>query len=584
MKNHKTGLITAIVALIGVLLIGSVSTSMAQVVVNCNRGGVLQDAIDDALPNETIFVVGRCNENIQIDHSKQDLTIDGQGSARIIAADDNTKTISIFGRGITIQNFRVIRGGSTGIFLLDSASARIVNNNIRLAKGPGIAVEGNSFARIIGNIVRRNGGNGISILEASSARIGTNCSEDALNVIARNGQSGISLFRNAQASIRGNIIRNNAANGIFVTESSTADTASNVISGNGGDGIDVRRGSSVLMGRRNATDSCGNNPNSTNGNNLNAGIGIDCQNLSTVDGVLGSLNGANGAAVLRDDNSDCPNCCFAFVDLEPPANEAPVAGFTFTTENLTANFEDLSQDFDGEVVAWSWNFGDGSTSTEQNPPYTYAEAGTYTVSLTVTDDQGDDSEQPAIDSVEVTEPSANVVQVFVTSVPSTGNFGALAGADQFCQDRAVAENLSGTWMAWLSDDTTDARDRIPDGEYRLLDNTLVATNKADLTDGELENPINLDETGGGGATSTVWTSTQPDGTTIDPGTGGTYSNCLNWTYGGTSTGSCNPGVEECGATGLVSATDDQWTLRGTPSSPTASQCSTPQSIYCFGSE
>lgn len=51
-------------------------------------------------------------------------------------------------------------------------------------------------------------------------------------------------------------------------------------------------------------------------------------------------------------------------------------------------FIDQSTDSDGHVVAWSWNFGDGGTSNQQNPSHHYAAAGTYTVTLTVTDDAG----------------------------------------------------------------------------------------------------------------------------------------------------------------------------------------------------
>jgi parallel beta-helix repeat protein len=405
MSNYKTALIAAVMGLLGVLVMGSLSPSGAQVVVDCNNGDVLQDAIDAAPTNETILVTGTCNENIRINLPKSRLTIDGQGTARIVAANDNLSTVSIFGTGITVQNFRVIRGGSTGIRISeDAATILIKNNTIKRASGQGILVEEISTATIIGNRVRKNGGNGISILEASAVEIGTNCTIDDRNIIARNGQSGIALSSKAQATIIGNIIRNNDANGIFVSDGSMADTASNVITGNGGDGIDVSMGSSVRLGRRNAPDSCRNNPNTTNPNNLNAGIGIECQSLSTVDGVLGSLNGANGATDLNDDNSDCPNCCFASVDLEstPPANEAPEAAFTFETDNLTANFTDQSTDSDGDVVAWAWDFGDGSdsTSTEQNPSYTYTAAGTYTVTLTVTDDNSAESE-PTSDSVAV---------------------------------------------------------------------------------------------------------------------------------------------------------------------------------------
>jgi hypothetical protein len=60
-----------------------------------------------------------------------------------------------------------------------------------------------------------------------------------------------------------------------------------------------------------------------------------------------------------------------------------------------------------------------------------------------------------------------------------------------------AAGLSGIWTAWLSDENTDARDRIPDGQYQLLDETLVTNDKDDLTDGMLKATINLDEFSGG---------------------------------------------------------------------------------------
>jgi len=69
-------------------------------------------------------------------------------------------------------------------------------------------------------------------------------------------------------------------------------------------------------------------------------------------------------------------------------NQPPTASFTYTTSDLTAYFTDTSTDSDGSIVAWSWDFGDGATSTAQNPSHTYAADGTYTVGLTVTDDDG----------------------------------------------------------------------------------------------------------------------------------------------------------------------------------------------------
>jgi serine protease len=79
---------------------------------------------------------------------------------------------------------------------------------------------------------------------------------------------------------------------------------------------------------------------------------------------------------------------FTGVPSGNPGNLRPTAGFSFTTSGLTATFTDSSTDADGSITAWSWNFGDGATSTAQHPAHTYAAQGTYTVSLTVTDNGG----------------------------------------------------------------------------------------------------------------------------------------------------------------------------------------------------
>jgi len=70
-------------------------------------------------------------------------------------------------------------------------------------------------------------------------------------------------------------------------------------------------------------------------------------------------------------------------------NQPPTAAFTSSCSGLTCAFTSTSSDPDGSISAYSWNFGDGGTSTVQNPSHTYAVGGTtYTVTLTVTDNQG----------------------------------------------------------------------------------------------------------------------------------------------------------------------------------------------------
>jgi subtilisin family serine protease len=69
-------------------------------------------------------------------------------------------------------------------------------------------------------------------------------------------------------------------------------------------------------------------------------------------------------------------------------NVNPVASFAASCTNLGCQFTDRSTDSDGRIASWAWAFGNGATSTAQNPSYTYPAAGTYTVTLRVTDDRG----------------------------------------------------------------------------------------------------------------------------------------------------------------------------------------------------
>ncbi|MEV6332395.1 lamin tail domain-containing protein [Streptomyces sp. NPDC051909] len=70
------------------------------------------------------------------------------------------------------------------------------------------------------------------------------------------------------------------------------------------------------------------------------------------------------------------------------ANQQPTASYTHTCTALDCTFTDGSTDSDGTIVNRSWNLGNGQTSTATNPTVTYASAGTYAVSLTVTDNGG----------------------------------------------------------------------------------------------------------------------------------------------------------------------------------------------------
>ena len=101
-------------------------------------------------------------------------------------------------------------------------------------------------------------------------------------------------------------------------------------------------------------------------------------------------NGAHTLAAWAEDsagNRGTSATIGVWVDNGSP-NSAPLASFSVACINLDCAFSDTSTDAEGPLAAWSWAFGDGGTSSAQNPGHRYAAGGTYTASLTVTDSNG----------------------------------------------------------------------------------------------------------------------------------------------------------------------------------------------------
>jgi PKD repeat protein len=152
---------------------------------------------------------------------------------------------------------------------------------------------------------------------------------------------------------------------------------------------------------------------------------------------------------------------FYNIGNEEISNIKPTANFTYSPENPSKldiiQFTDTSNDPDGEIISWSWDFGDGNTSTSQNPTHQYNEIGTYQVSLNVTDDN------EAYDEI--------IKIITVANIPPTADFTYLPedpspGDIIYFTDESI--DPDGTIINWtwdFGDETSSSHEQNPTHIY-----------------------------------------------------------------------------------------------------------------------
>lgn len=314
--------------------------------------------------------------------------------------------------------------------------------------------------RIIGNIVHDvmqdvvanyTGGSGIYIIDGSGrgAAGGTAGGDKFLigfNLVVNNGQGGIASFSSDNMYSYFNTLAHNVRQAglgstaadlgeLDLYDELTSNTKWNVISTRSGrsiaqwynaygsgttaplDNVILRGNQPAITGQRDRTATGDSYFKSQN----DAMTNIDgWRPLTTPETV--QLNTATGGTIARDALQNWPDWfgelrptasgnTWALGWIEPtPVTAAPVANFTASPNpaniGQTITFTDTST---GTPTSWLWNFGDGTTSTLQNPTKSYSAAGTYNVSLTVTNGGGS---------------NAKTVQVIVSAPQNTSPYEA----------------------------------------------------------------------------------------------------------------------------------------------------------------
>jgi hypothetical protein len=158
---------------------------------------------------------------------------------------------------------------------------------------------------------------------------------------------------------------------------------------------------------------------------------------STTNSITTFAGGAGGNVLVMAING-----CGSSNTVGLPVNVYPIpsTAFNWTSNQLAVTFNNTSQ----FAFTYSWDFGDGNTSTLQHPVHTYASPGTYNVCLTASDNNCSATICHVIVVTQVGTLAASNLEVLISPNPSTGEFvlechEPLNGQLLDAQGRVVAE-------------------------------------------------------------------------------------------------------------------------------------------------
>ena len=184
---------------------------------------------------------------------------------------------------------------------------------------------------------------------------------------------------------------------------------------------------------------------------LNPNVDAGTTLSATVDRDLEGQSRPNPDTSIPDIGADEWYSGFIPVAPEAAFSATPIEG----DAPLEVTFTDESTGGSGTITVWAWEFGDDETSDLQNPTHTYALPGIYTVSLTVTTEDGSDTATQT-DYISVPAPAPTAA---FSATPTTGNDPLPV---QFTDEStsAVGEITSWSWD-FNNDGTEDSTDQNP---------------------------------------------------------------------------------------------------------------------------
>ena len=333
--------------------------------------------------------------------------------------------------------------------------------------GTNTSAENNVFSH---NSVNVTGGYFATGFIAGLKSLNTTLAENSINVSAIDYAYGVTLESSTGSTITGNDVNTEAganyAFELFTSNNNTIKKNNICSTGNFNYGIAASGSSKNLVSNNSIVTkgSTGDEPSSYYHDDSipagNAGIYLmensknntvssnsirttgqyavdsDCSTNTTItNNYLVSDNGSNlGDAAVSPGSGDTVSGNYGGL---------PGAGFGVNCTNgsapLSVQFADKST---GTVTGWKWDFGDGSTSTEQSPSHTYLKPGNCTVKLTVSNLGGGNSTTTSITALDTVAPT-------VTAGPKGGFYNAsqsvtLSASDNFDSNPAIYYTIDGT--------------------------------------------------------------------------------------------------------------------------------------------
>jgi PKD repeat protein len=201
--------------------------------------------------------------------------------------------------------------------------------------------------------------------------------------------------------------------------------------------------------------------------------------------TFGNFSAAGTYTVTATSANGCTSTMTGSVVIT--VNEVPTADFTVTSTNVGINNEIVFTNTSTGNNTYSWDFGDGASSTEVNPTHTYTTQGTYTVTLTATNDCGTDTKtEPFTVTLSYCEVSVEnnlelgIYKVIFGSIDNDSGFDTVDGYNDFTnistnvvqgttEDLSVSIDTFGSntfytsvWIDWNQDGVYNMNDELYD--------------------------------------------------------------------------------------------------------------------------